>query len=194
MILFDAVHILIVMALLPDEVIARFWLKVQKTDDCWNWTASTQNKGYGQFRCTVDGKKSPRLAHRIAWALANGRWPEPEEFICHTCDNPRCVRIDHLFLGDHDTNMADMSRKGRHWTRQRPELVKRGATHYLRLRPSAIRRGVEIGNHTLTEDLVLRARALRSLGYTYEDIAHAVGCSKSQAFRVCKGACWKHVG
>lgn len=73
---------------------------------CHVWTASLR-RGYGQVRFA--GKH--RLAHRVAFYLANGRWPEPE--CCHHCDNSRCVNAEHLFEGTRTTNSADMVSKGR---------------------------------------------------------------------------------
>jgi hypothetical protein len=33
--------------------------------------------------------------------------------VLHDCDNPPCFRLDHLRLGTHAENMADMRAKGR---------------------------------------------------------------------------------
>lgn len=92
--------------LVPLDV--RFWAKVAKGDGCWEWTASRNSLGYGNIR--VERKRF--VAHRVAWALTYGPIPDGL-FVCHHCDNPPCCRPDHLFLGTHADNMADMVAKGR---------------------------------------------------------------------------------
>lgn len=86
----------------------RFWAKVQKTDTCWLWTASANLRGYGWIG--VNGRL--RRATRVAWELQIGEIPAGLH-VLHTCDNPRCVRQDHLWLGNHVDNMRDMAQKGR---------------------------------------------------------------------------------
>lgn len=107
-----------------NETIARFWAKVEKTDACWHWTAAKDSKGYGIFQ--FQGK--PHKAHRVAYELTYGPIPAGL-FVCHHCDNPSCVRPDHLFLGTVQDNNRDRDQKGRnnpvrgdaHWARRHPE-------------------------------------------------------------------------
>lgn len=95
----------------PIDPETRFWAKVDRTDDCWTWTAATTGSGYGRF-----GHQNARggwvAAHRFAYELANGPIPDGM-FVCHKCDNPPCVNPSHLFLGTHQDNMRDMDAKGR---------------------------------------------------------------------------------
>ena len=93
----------------------RFWPKVDKhgPDDCWLWTASTDQDGYGLITVRVRvGRHVKKRAHRLAWEWANGRKPGHNK-VCHTCDNPRCVNPAHLWLGTNKQNMEDAKRKGR---------------------------------------------------------------------------------
>jgi len=76
--------------------------------DCVEWGGYIDRDGYGQFG--VNG--APKLAHRVAWVIANGDIPN-NLLVCHTCDNPKCVNVAHLFLGTHKDNMKDMANKGR---------------------------------------------------------------------------------
>lgn len=90
---------------------ARFWAKVNKTPTCWLWTANRLPKGYGVIN--VGGRAgSQQLAHRVSWELHFGPIPDGL-WVLHRCDNPPCVRPDHLFLGTVQDNVDDMVTKGR---------------------------------------------------------------------------------
>ena len=100
----------------------KFWARVEKGPDCWQWLGAISTWGYGFFR--VDGKT--RHAHRVSWEMHNGPIPEGL-WVLHHCDNPPCVNPDHLFLGTAKTNVADMIAKGRRG-HMRPRL--RGEQHH----------------------------------------------------------------
>lgn len=82
----------------PEE---RFWEKVEKTDDCWLWTAATNKGGYGVFG--IEGKRTI-LAHRFSWQSVNGPIPSALQ-IDHRRTCPKnCVRPDHLRLATNKEN------------------------------------------------------------------------------------------
>lgn len=87
----------------------RFWPKVDKSGDCWNWTANRNVRGYGMFSIRSGYM---RTAHRVSYELCNGPIAEGL-FVCHSCDNPSCVNPAHLWLGTHMDNMMDREAKGR---------------------------------------------------------------------------------
>lgn len=102
-----------------NDVARRFWDKVDKSGDCWLWTAGITAGKYGII--SISGKR--HYAHRVSWELVNGPVPEGL-FVLHKCDVRRCVRPDHLFIGTHDDNMADMMAKGRHSSVPEPMLPR----------------------------------------------------------------------
>lgn len=86
----------------------RLWANTTKGPYCWEWNGSRRGMGYG--RISVNGKS--RLTHRVSWELTNGPIPEGLD-VLHHCDNPPCIRPDHLFLGTDADNAADKMAKGR---------------------------------------------------------------------------------
>ena len=109
----------------------RFWRKVGSPNSrgCRVWLASKNKSGYGSF---VASRGRTVYAHRYAWMLAHG---DPgSQYVLHRCDNPSCVNIDHLFLGDHRANADDCAAKGR--DEQKRKALARGR-EAVRLRKEA---------------------------------------------------------
>jgi hypothetical protein len=131
----------------------RFWRHVRKAEGeaCWEWTASRGGTmGYGRF--AADGR-NPGSASRFSWELHYGPIPDGL-FVCHHCDNPPCVRPDHLFLGDHRTNAADMVSKNR--GHNLPAWIKANPNRY---RLPAPKPGASNPSAKLTEQNVRDIRA-----------------------------------
>lgn len=135
---------------------------------CLIWTGETVPFGYGRIRRKVDGVWRQTMAHRLAWEERHGSIPEGM-FICHRCDVAACVNVDHLFMGTHADNMADMVRKGR--SPRRPGELNCG--------------GVK-----LTEEKVL---ALRADGRPYRVLAVEYGVSVKTVGRIKRREKWKHL-
>jgi len=92
----------------------RFWSKVNKTDnieDCWEWIGKARNKfGYGRIKF----KNKIMSTHRLSWMMYHNRYDITiKDFVCHKCDNPKCVNPYHLFLGNASVNMKDAINKNR---------------------------------------------------------------------------------
>lgn len=88
---------------------AAFWHWVELGDECWIWHGPKTHDGYGRMHTFSFGRIR---AHRIALWIATGVLPK-DKYACHHCDNPICVRPDHLYWGDADTNNNDCLRRGR---------------------------------------------------------------------------------
>ena len=84
---------------------------------CLEWQRGKTSNGYG----VVWHKRKPYYVHRMMYLLTHGQY-DPTLEVCHTCDNPSCGRIEHLFLGTHRDNMQDAKQKGR-ISGQTPGLV-----------------------------------------------------------------------
>lgn len=95
----------------------RFWSRVDKAGPtpqhvpelgpCWVWGGAGPSD-YGWFY--MDGRQF--RPHRVSWFLHTGEWPKA--LLLHKCDNPPCVRPEHLREGDYLTNNRDTVLKGRH--------------------------------------------------------------------------------
>ena len=162
------------------EAPVRFWSKVRKSDDCWEWTGSMRANGYGCF--WYRGKH--QQAHRVAWQLERGDIPDGL-YACHRCDNRRCVRPDHLFLGTPSENNYDASSKGRNGAHTHPEKYRNGCP----IKPIGEQNGIA----KLTAQAVRDIRALAANGHRHKSIASRYGVDKSSISKVVRRETWGHI-
>jgi len=145
----------------------RFWGKVEKSPTCWLWRAGKRRRGYGHF--WVKGRGI--IASRFSWELANG--PIPHDLnVLHACDNPPCVRPDHLFLGTKKENYDDSFNKGRS---TQPRIGK--ANPISRLLESEIK----------------EIRKRYESGETQPKLGQEFGVTRSAIGKVVRRETWRHV-
>lgn len=141
----------------------RFFSKVEKRrSGCWEWTACHLPNGYGAFQ--LNGKEG---AHRVSWRIHFGDIPSGL-FVCHRCDNKRCVNPEHLFLGSPSDNMVDKVSKGR----------------------QACTAGENNGSAKLTEEDVI---AIRASSEVQTAAARRFGVSRAAIGLVRQRKTWAHV-
>lgn len=148
-------------------------------DDCWLWTGRRDTHGYGRF--VLHGKR--RFAHRVAWALANGKDPS-NLLVCHHCDNPRCVNPSHLFVGTQIDNIADMDAKGRRAPMPQPEPT---------YGPHKARLGESNGSAKLTNEAVREIRRLAATGSSQSSIARLYGITQVHVSDIIRRHAWRHI-
>lgn len=155
----------------------RFWKRVQKGDGCWEWQGAVHPSGYGVLFSYERGlaHPTPHRAHRLSWEIHVGPIPEGI-FVCHRCDNRRCVRPDHLFLGTNTDNMRDASEKKR--------LVGNRSNHHL---------GSARPNAKITETDVVEMRRLSREGITGKELSARFGINRGTVSEILSGKLWKHV-
>ncbi len=148
-----------------------FWAKAAVSDNaekCWEWQAGLSETGYGVATAVIDGVSYQR-AHRLAFYFATSHHPG-EQFVLHKCDNRRCINPSHLFLGDHNDNMADMNAKGRRAL------------------------GEDSGRALLTTNDVVQIKSQLQQGRMQKEMADIFGVSPSTVNAIAKGRNWRHVG
>lgn len=145
----------------------RFWSYSKIAESgCWEWDRGLNSNGYGQF--TMNGKTY--IASRVAYQLRFGDIPAGL-FVCHKCDNRKCVNPDHLFLGTNYDNTLDRNMKGR----------------------TARICGEEKSNSILTEGIVQAILFLHRDNYKQIEIANKLGVNFRVVSNVVRRKIWKHV-
>jgi hypothetical protein len=154
--------------LAPPEV--RFWRHVDKSGECWVWTGHKHRFGYGLF--ALSGRQRV-TAHRFSFYLSNG--PIPDELcVCHKCDNPSCVRPNHLELGSQAYNVKDM------WSKRRANPGWAG--------------GEKNGMSKLTEEAVRDIRSRYATGKVSQyALAREYGVTRPLIGMIVRGQIWQHL-
>ena len=114
---------------------------------CWVYKKSASGV-YGKVRWRCKWYS----AHRSSYEAFIGPVPEGK-WVCHKCDNPKCINPDHLFIGSASENRRDAIRKNR--------IPMGEKNHFSRF----------------TNDQVAEIRSLREEGFTYERISRIFNCS-----------------
>jgi HNH endonuclease len=147
----------------------RFFKAISNETDnnnCWLWIGCLSKQGYGIFHVN----KKTMMTHRYSWILHYGEIPE-KMFVCHKCDNRKCVNPEHLFLGTNHENVIDMLKKGR-------KNPIKGSRH-----PSA----------KLNENDVIKIKILIKEGVILNKIAKMFNIGKRQISYIKNNITWKHV-
>lgn len=161
-------------------LVERFWEKVNKEGPvmrpelgpCWIWTAARTGGGYGYIGDGGGRAGRSLRANRVSWELQHGALAASVD-VLHRCDNPACVRPEHLFLGDARANAADMVAKGRGST-----VVLRGESH---------------GGARLNGEQVVRIRQRCAAGEHHALVANDFGVSVHAVRKISQRATWRHI-
>ena len=194
----------------------RFFKFVEKTDWCWIWKGSLTDMGYGQFW----NKHKDYTAHRASYRMFKGEIPNGI-FVCHHCDNKKCVNPDHLFLGTAKDNTQDLIIKGlkkttpRRLTLDQDKQVlelylqgykQRDIAKFFKCHQATVWRiihesipmkslhGIGNCNAKLNEDKIIKMRILfYKEGFSFSEISRLFNVNPTTAERAIKGLTWSHV-
>lgn len=141
----------------------RFWNYVQKTDTCWIWSGAN-SQGYGVLRIDHVNIRASRISYYMHYNKDPG-----DLYVCHECENPKCVNPQDLFLGTNSENIKHAFQTGRH--------SHVGECH-----------NQKIVNETIVE----RIRNLQG-DYTYFEISKMFGISKNHVTDIMLRRSWSHI-
>lgn len=169
---------------LSPTIVERFYDKFIVEGTCWIWkgalsksTTSDEQWKYGMMFARwhgdrTNGKTVTVRAHIVSWIIHRGPIPNGLH-VLHNCpggDNPLCVNPDHLKLGTHADNMADMKAKGR-----ANGGTKGEANHFA----------------ILTKDSVLEIRRLAELGIRRTTLSAQFGISVHHVTSIVARRAWR---
>ena len=145
-------------------------------DSCYLWKGYFSGSGYAQLY--ANGKKQG--VSRLLWELKRGPIP-PGQVVRHSCDNPRCVRLEHLSLGSQKDNMQDAVQ------RRRIASGSRSGTHKKSLSNAD-------GRAKINEELVRKIRKRLENGATPAQLATEYDVPAWTIANIRYRRSWRHVG
>ena len=140
---------------------------------CWNWNGALRySKGIKKWPYGIVAIKKLKTsvgAHRISYEVFIGAIPS-KHFVCHKCDNTKCINPDHLFTGTQFENLQDAISKNR---------IQRGEGRY---------------NAVVTEEIVRQIRKdYIPFKFGYIKVAKKYGIKTRVVQKIIEGETWKHV-
>jgi hypothetical protein len=147
----------------------------RQAGECIEWTGGYTRDGYG--RISINGVRMG--AHRQSYLVNVGQIPTGM-FVCHHCDNKKCIRPDHLFLGTAADNTADAVSKGR---------LSHGSTHYY---AALSETDVQEIKRLYAEGRPKRGRGMSGT-YSLSMLASIFGVAGTTISNVVNGYCWRHL-
>ena len=147
---------------LSEKQLRNFWKRVKKTRGCWKWTGGHNSSGRAAIKLYGVQMVAPRVSYAVHNQVDPGQWD-----VLHTCDNPSCVKPQHMKLGIPLDNASDRENKDR-------GNQPRGESH---------------GLSKLTDDQIIEIRNAPSS----RGLAKKYGVVRQIIWRIRTGKRWTHV-
>jgi len=153
-----------ILSVIRPKTLTRFKQKLVKSGTCLNFTGARNKRGYGfvDVSYNYSARRYAILAHRLAWALANGRDPDEGLIVCHRCNNPPCCNPKHLYLGTPQDNTNDMIKAG---TGRFDAMKGRKGTAHPRATYSQVQRDQVIDMKRETQKTMKEIAAIAGVSY-----------------------------
>ena len=150
---------------MADNFFEKYKNKIEKSLCCWEWKGGCTGNGYGAVK--IDKKQ---IGTHVAAFLSAGGQLNPGDCVMHSCDNPKCVRPEHLSAGTVAQNMRD----------KRQKLRSAG--------------GEKNGRSKLTEPQVREIKELLKAGIAKKAIARKFEVSDTLIRYIAEGKNWTESG